>query len=794
MRRGAALLIAALWQSGCHALAPSAASTTALSAPAQSVPARVELRRVADRPSINLVARLGDPSPAIALAVAHDLGAEASTALAALITARMQRFGVTEASGAPHQIGLSVSALVATPEAASRFITAADSALRSPVNAGEPSLLAVRDALRRLAARAVAGHASAAVDACSGELGVAPGYKPFDPTTAAGAAQLEAWRQRVANAASVAFGALGPTSFLDATTASLARGAAWPSGPPPDDAWPPADVVGVDGATDSERRLSVAFRIPEAGVAIEAARRLGAARGALAARLGAFDPGWQVERVVGTTRPRGACLRIDARAPDADPPAARRVARVLAVIEQEAKLSLGRAAESAWTLEDSVLRPADPRQAAAVAAWRALGGRLQPGPVRELASYETHASEAGATADRALTQALAEVRATWAQPVVERRTRVEAGQGELWALLASPCGTSSESSADAGLTALVVRALAGAGAGDDVAIEPWITADGIGLLAHAPRRGPDETPEQHARRVGSALGRALVATRLHGADVADAREALLAGLGPGPRPGYWLALESLAPDHPSWLEPRGTWQSITEAARQDVATRRRRLLSEPLRVAVLASWDAAQAETTAQALERWLRPVRREPEACPSVSAPAPKHGELDLETSAAPDHGASAYVAVPLPAGTERAARWTTLLLDRDGGWLDQALRKPGLASSAHATLLGGSHARALVIEITANPDAAHDAVAQVRGLLDHLARGAATAGDLRYAAERAARIDTAAELDPRRRIVDLWRGSADAAAPDLAALRRFHQQAFRADAPVVVYVKRRR
>ena len=79
-------------------------------------------------------------------------------------------------------------------------------------------------------------------------------------------------------------------------------------------------------------------------------------------------------------------------------------------------------------------------------------------------------------------------------------SRIEAGQGEIWMLLASPCGTTVEDSTDAGWRGLAMRTAAMVDVGD-VVLEPWVTPDGIGLLAHGARSGPAETPVAHATRV-----------------------------------------------------------------------------------------------------------------------------------------------------------------------------------------------------------------------------------------------------------------------------------------------------
>src|SRR5439155_635443 len=81
------------------------------------------------------------------------------------------------------------------------------------------------------------------------------------------------------------------------------------------------------------------------------------------------------------------------------------------------------------------------------------------------------------------------------------RSRLEPGQGEAWVLIASPCGTDGETETDAGLTALFATAATDeARVSGDARVEPWVTADGVGILVHGPALA-SETPATHARRL-----------------------------------------------------------------------------------------------------------------------------------------------------------------------------------------------------------------------------------------------------------------------------------------------------
>lgn len=758
--------------------------------------ARIEVRSPDSRPWLVLVQREGDPRGALAVASAHDLGSEASTALASLVGERLERAGYDHVEIAAHGLGFQATVLVESPERAADFVRAADRALRTPVQQGEPALAEVKARLDVLKARGSESEAAAAVDACSGELARELTAGVLDPTTAAGAARLEGWRVRATSARSVSLGVLGPSPLLDSAARALDATEAWSDGPGPDDPWPAAAVVGTAKLPEQQqRRLSVALRVTDPGLAIAASRELGAANTSLAQRLQVLDPPWTLERVVGTTRPRGGCLRLDLAGPKTDPgPELSDVSRVVVLTLREARTAVQRIRQGSWALDDAILRPHDPRQAATVAAWRALSGQNEPGEERHFVFYAAPPSELGRGADRELAQAIEQSAAAWNTSTLDVRSKVEAGQGELWALLGTPCGTVGETAADAGLTALVVRALAEKRpAMLNVTIEPWYTPDGVGLLAHAPRLGPSETAEAHAERVGQALAQVLVGTRLSGADVAQSRQAVLDELG-GPRPGWRQLLHELSPDHPAWLDARGTWPSVSGLVNHHVDARRRALVLGPLRLGVLANSDEAQTSIVARAIEHWIRPLRDEPRACPERAKLTPRLGEVHVETTA--DSPVAAYVAVPLPAGQRLTqphhVEALLHLMNRPGGYLERALRGPELASAAEAIVLGGNQASALVVALSTLPEQTDAAVAQVRGLLQRLAEGALSAREFDQARAHVERTAVADQLDPRRRMLDLWRGNRSAALPDLGSMRRF-LRALRFDGHVIVRVDRK-
>jgi hypothetical protein len=284
----------------------------------------------------------------------------------------------------------------------------------------------------------------------------------------------------------------------------------------------------------------------------------------------------------------------------------------------------------------------------------------------------------------------------------------------------------------------------------------------------------------------------LLSVSPSGATIAGARAALLEELGGEPRVGYWLALDTLSPGRPSWVEPRGTFTSLSDGGRASIEVERRSMLVEPLKVAVLSNAGAAQGAQAQSALDRWLKAHRTELVRCPEPGRQAPRGGEFTLERSATGEPE-GAYLAVALPGmapASRHAMEATVILLNRAGGWLEQAL--VNLTARAQARFVGGSAAAGIVVRIAADEASESAAVAHVRGLLARLARGAVSADELALANRELAQAELESSLDPRRRIVELWRGAGPAAALDLASLRAFHARLGNAT-QAVVYVRSR-
>jgi hypothetical protein len=754
--------------------------------PEHGAKSRVAQRQSDDRPPLVLVARAGDPNGSVAFAATHDAGAGPSTAAAALLAARLRDAGIPDVRSRAQALGFTLDAPVSTPAEAARFVAAVEKALAAPLQPSEPGLDAAQAALVALGNRRLPGPASASVADCTGELAVRADEPALDRTRlSAVVATLLASARTVERAA---FAAVGANELLEATDDALASGSDWADGTPVSDPWPERSATAVDFAGTEPRRLSVALRLASGGVALVAAESLGEAQGTLARRLEALRPAWRLERAAATLRPRGACVRVDALPPPGDPgPTGAEVARVLALVSDEVDRQVAESGRNAGSaVEEALLRPSDPGDAAAAAAWRGLSERLPAGVTRRLIAY------AAPLADRnrvELARALAEHRETLAKPAFETRVRTEAGQATFWMLLANTCGTASESAADAGEAASLVSALTLARESrDGVVFEPWIAADGVGVLAHGPRRSPGESHAEQALRIARALGDLVATERPAPATRLVAEENLLAALGRVPRPGYAMMLDELTQGHPSWLEPRGSFAALGAAASKSFDAALQHWLGAPLRLSVLANGDGTQAETARHELERWVSPVRGEPLRCPAVARIEPKSGELTLASTPG-DVTESAYVGVPLGRFDGRLpleTRALVFLMNRPGGLLERSLAE--LPATASATALGGPRAAALVVRLSAPVEIRDQALARIRALFERFATGVTTAADIAAADREFARAEAAERRDPRRRIVELWRGAPPPARLDAARIAKLLGDIGRASRLVVL------
>jgi hypothetical protein len=772
---------------------------------------------VEGQPQLAVVVRAGDAQAGIAVAVTTEgvapaRGAVPAVALAALIEARLANLAGTPEEAPVVAVGgwegFRLRALVATPSQVPLLLDSVRRVMLAPVASDEAALAAVRHKVEALGRRTLPDRAMAFVARCTGEAFGLGGE------TAPTVEELETWRRAALGSQRVAFAVVGDEAFAAAATDDLASAPPWPSASPRTfDPWPEVDEPPVTYDASSElpagaARIIVVARSATPERAVSSATTVGEQQGPLASRLAALDAPARVRSVVATAHGDGGCvavtLDLSARELQKDAPA--RVATAAALARQEVTVELAEAPSGGDVGASLAQRAADPRDAAERAAWWSLSGRSheqEPGLRVAIAVGLAAPRDAGTSPVLPAAALRAELdRATiaWHSPVVEGRARVERGQGETWVLLASPCGTlGEEADAGSGATVVTAAALSASAHAGDALVEPFVAPDGIGVLAHGPPRA-GETPQAHGRRLADLAARAFAADALDRRSTTQARTALLARTSETEARLLGAAGAALTAGHASWIVPLGTTLGVASISDDDAEERAAALRAGPLRVAVLASSDASQADAVVRAVDRWVARRPGEVRACPVPSAtrPRPATYAITLPTGARSE----ALLALSVPARDDAAranATWLAAALDGADGLLARALGSPNgedsraLASGWNASVAGAPQAPVLLVRVVSDDASLDAAVAQTRALLDRLRQGALKDEDRARAARAIARLELSASLDPGMRAIALWRGDtppspASRPPPTLDDLRLFAAATLRDETLVIV------
>ncbi len=757
------VVLAALICSGCGLFG---AGSEAPAASAPSPHSGIQIEESPERPRLSLIERFAAPSATAALAVAHDLGAEASAALGGMVEARLRAQGFPEVRLEVLSVGFVVTTPVADPAGAARFIQVAHAALQTPVSASDPALRSVQQRVAGLGSHR--DDLAALLSDCTGELAIASSRPVPDFSQPSAAQTLEKWRAQTAAPGFSSLAVVGPAAVLGQARAAHA---ALPSGDAsarPTDPWPGRGQRLV-GEPAAQGLLSLGLRVPDGATAVQAAEQLESPGSRLRMRLASLGIA-APERIVGTTRPRGGCLAVSI---PVETTAEIGPAELALVLEDELRSGLAGTSDERWSLDESVLQPADPREVAARAAWRGLSGRetSSTDPV----SFVAYRPPLYDAAEQKLDEpALATARQRSTRPALKLVSRVEQSSAGVRILLANPCAPSDEDRGSAGSAALWASSVAEAAnrhRGADLRFEPWITGHGVGVMITAHRK--DASDALYAR-AAAALGQA-VTQPLDARWTVDAREQLLGQLGGTPDPGWQTGLAAFSGEHPSWLVPHGSWSSMNRLNSSAADTRRNLMLHGPWRAAVLSGSPEAEAAVNRE-LQRWLWPYAQSDARCAAEPASVSKPGLYRVSTSKKAELKANAWILAPLPVASSLSAagEYTSFLLNRPRGWLEAALRPRRIAASAEAQLLGGERNAALAIAVHAEPERIEDAVAQVRGLLDRLASGAMTQAELQFAARYFQLRDRERSFDPMFRLVAVWLGRPlTAKAPTLTEVR---------------------
>jgi hypothetical protein len=776
---------------------------------------------------VALVVRDGDPHGAFAALMITAAGSYASTGLAAVLESRLQKAGFAAIASRADRDSVRLRILLDTKEQATGFMEATQKALAQPIVAGSPE---VGLATRRIAAlkrHPLEAPIVAAIARCTGELGALGNEPAIDPASTDGVALLESARAATYAANRVAFGAVGNATLTASVVDALRRADEWPNGTAFDTAWISSDSTGAyagAGVSAGTARATVALATRRAQNAVTAAQSLGAPDSALAARLRALSLPFRVVESTATARLRGGCVALTLETSRSGPGIEEATAIAVQVVRQEVERAQSASVSASFrdrgpflgdVAAKAVRAAGDPRDAAELAAVWSVTQPAAPNDKESLtvalALPPPNLDPRDASADlgsqaqlstQRLSAAMTQIDKAWSTPVLERRDRVERGQGELWVLVASPCGTASEGEADSGLSALAVTAALAARGHETrgVSLEPWIAPDGIGVLAHA-QRAPGETSGLLTARVADEVARTLVSAPFAAGPFSSARGVLLDRVGNGiSADGRALDVfaGAVAPSHPSWVGPLGSWDELAKVGAEGASLRWSALTSGPLRVAVLANEDAQQADQVARIVDRVLIRTTDQPRACPAVeTAPTARSGtlEVSLPSSSSSSQALLGFPISPQGGADSALAEMTLAGLSGADGWLAKALASSSLGATAQARLLGGTRAAALVVDLRA-PDSQLDAaVAQVRGLLQRLRQGAILQADLDRSAAQRDKWDLDASLDPRRRLVDLWRDSKPySKVVSLDAWRGWAASALKDDQLIVVLARPKR
>ncbi len=738
--------------------------------------ARIEVHALAQKPRLSVIVREGDPAPAVAVVFATGFGSLPTAALSAVVESRLSSAGFSARVRA-HRNAFRVEWFVEAPLHVGPFFAALSRAMRDPVVASGPEMALVARRVEAVQKAPLDAPELDPVAACTGQPGLVPGQPPVDVSSPAFLTQLETYRREALHAGRVAIAAAGPQAFGSLVFQELSRSEGWPVGTPVVDTVPASDSVStyVVPPTARARRVVVAVRVADAFSAVTVAERLAAPGSALRGRLAGLSRPFRPVEIAGFARPHGGCISITLDADDGVNASnlERAAAQAAAVARHEINIETAIPPNTSLVARQ-ILAATDPRDVASRAAWWALSSPLHGFPSRAavvlgLPSNSTHTTNG--SSGRTFVQEHERLMVSMGSQVADRRIAVERGQGELWVLVGSSCGVGDEGVSDAGSTALALwSAVAAHGSTSGVTLEPWIGADGVGLFAHASPRDDRETPAELARRVGDAAMRALSPAMPTTSSLIEARASVLMHIERTTgRSG--LAIEaltaSLTPEHPSWIEPYGTFTHIGAATLDVARSRLRSLLEGPLRVAVLANMDVPQASEVGFSIDRWLSP-RENVRTCSTATTGPPmvRSSRLQLPRDAGLAQALVAARVPPVGASGHDAAMFTALQLGGDGGLLERTF-SPTSGVRATVRISGTNRAAALVVDLRAPSDLLPGAITTLKMLFTTMATSGVTPADMQRATDIASRHAFDMRFDPRKRLQALWSGRTLAPTP---------------------------
>ena len=600
------------------------------------------------RPSLVVTERIGDPVSALAFAAKTNVSPVAIVTFANILNRRLAeptgRFEIY-----PNSFGLTLVGQITSPEEAVIATQSVENALSSPVDAKLLDENTIAQVRKTLSASLSPNAGELALARCSGELLVDSKQLNILNNKMELYANVEQARIEMHSRNSARFAFVGTRDTALAVEHTLSKFRPWPFTPPARQAAvdSPHNTEEISVSRGNQRGLSIAWRVGSIDTASRAAQALRKRGSPLLAQVAALDTEWKVDSVSAIARNVGACLRIDFST--GSDITAISLANLESTVRMATSESQGTLRSSTGAVREVLVNPGDndPRSAARRAAWNSLSSSVRSiGQALQIHLRTSPIDGPLGPLESALRDSLA---ARPASPL-EAVYRVERGQGEQWALLASPCGTLAESADDAGSTAAWVRAVTRRYSGHlGVQVEPWLTVDGIGFIAHCPTQSQAETPSALATRLGNALGSIIATGSVNGAELAAIREDGLLRVGPAPRRAWWQLVDLLSPDHPSSIEPLGSFDSIRKLDLANIRASRLRWLHGPLRLSTLLNQSENQLEKLTFPLHRWLDPHRTEAKQCVPREQGVGQSSDIQYNTRSLDARDSNVYVAIQL-------------------------------------------------------------------------------------------------------------------------------------------------
>jgi hypothetical protein len=662
----------------------------------------LDVREASGAPPVLVIAREGDPEPAVALAFFGEVTSEEAAALAAAFSERLRAPGVAVRSRSDRR------SLIVTLSGAVDMEKAL-AALRSPL-VGGPWAVEVLAALSAIPTEGT--PASQRLADCAGRAGR---ERPtIDPATPMGLEALERARQRLLAADRAAVAVVGERAFADAVAQAVAdfewgaRGAS-----PPVDG---ASSVVVEHLPSEAASVEVALRAVDAKAALRVAAEIEAQRSPLTVH--AERLGLRLRHAAASIDPRGGCMvvRLDAAAAPSEDVLAEWLGLARADLARADPFDVG-----------AMIRARDAAsETAEVAAWWALA-RNSPRSEAAALAVLTHG-------ERAL-PGLAEVlrRSDDARgPAPSFVVQSERGHTEDWLVVASPCAGAVAGTAQYAGAWLAAATVGRRERRDGVVVEPMIAGGAVGFLAHAPSPADPRTLANRAVAAFFEAPSALPA-RL---DAWASMHATLTGR-------FGVVDEALsaaaAAGGPS-LEPFALPRDAPRLGEGDLRAALRALSEGPLSIAGIGSFEGL--EDAADEVARFRPPGA--PKECPAVSPMPAQRVEL---ASSAP--GRASLVAVLQPSAhagvvAELLRRSPSLVFD-----------PPGRTS---VEVLARGRSEVVLLTLRGAPELLEGRASKLEAALSELARASDEAlADAISESERTQRRETATV---RGRLVALVRG----------------------------------